>query len=342
MARQRYQLSDVQEAFAARIRHKIRERRERAQDRADDIPLLGWLLRPLRGMAFDARESQHMQRGERGENAVLGVLLRWLPDSWYVFHNVVVEPRPEDFAQIDLLLVGPAGVFLIETKAWRGSYKGYYDTWQQREGQNWVTVASPTAQVQRQARMLATWLDQQRSLALPATTARFITPLVVFTQPRWLRVYQCSVEVFEGVRPLIQFLHTRPTDVLTEPQVATICDFIIRSPTPVILPPPPEPAPVPARSRTRQTYPVAREVVDPAAVATPGPEPAPAEPGGRPDTAPLCPKCGVTMVLRTARQGANAGNQFYGCPNFPRCRTILPLVLPSGHGSSAEASRRQG
>ncbi len=33
-----------------------------------------------------------------------------------------------------------------------------------------------------------------------------------------------------------------------------------------------------------------------------------------------CPKCGSELVLRTARSGVNAGNQFYGCSNFPKCR----------------------
>lgn len=40
---------------------------------------------------------------------------------------------------------------------------------------------------------------------------------------------------------------------------------------------------------------------------------------------PLCPKCGVPMVLRTAARGEYRGQQFYGCPNFPRCREIKPL-----------------
>ncbi len=35
-----------------------------------------------------------------------------------------------------------------------------------------------------------------------------------------------------------------------------------------------------------------------------------------------CPKCGGTLVLRTATKGANVGQQFYGCSNFPRCRYI--------------------
>ena len=36
--------------------------------------------------------------------------------------------------------------------------------------------------------------------------------------------------------------------------------------------------------------------------------------------APSCPKCGVPMVLRTAGRGERRGEQFYGCPNYPRCR----------------------
>ena len=41
---------------------------------------------------------------------------------------------------------------------------------------------------------------------------------------------------------------------------------------------------------------------------------------------PSCPRCGNPMVLRTARSGANAGSQFYGCPSFPQCRGTRPAV----------------
>ncbi len=39
----------------------------------------------------------------------------------------------------------------------------------------------------------------------------------------------------------------------------------------------------------------------------------------------VCPKCGSALVLRTAKRGENAGNQFYGCSNFPKCRYIQNL-----------------
>jgi hypothetical protein len=34
---------------------------------------------------------------------------------------------------------------------------------------------------------------------------------------------------------------------------------------------------------------------------------------------PICPKCGVEMVRRVAKKGPNAGQSFFGCPNFPKC-----------------------
>ena len=33
----------------------------------------------------------------------------------------------------------------------------------------------------------------------------------------------------------------------------------------------------------------------------------------------ICPKCGQPLVLRTAKKGENAGNQFWGCSGFPKC-----------------------
>lgn len=39
----------------------------------------------------------------------------------------------------------------------------------------------------------------------------------------------------------------------------------------------------------------------------------------------VCPRCGAKLVLREASKGANAGNKFYGCSRFPKCRYIRNL-----------------
>jgi four helix bundle suffix protein len=43
------------------------------------------------------------------------------------------------------------------------------------------------------------------------------------------------------------------------------------------------------------------------------------------DPIPHCPQCGRAMVLRTARTGAHAGRQFWGCTGYPECKATTEL-----------------
>ena len=49
----------------------------------------------------------------------------------------------------------------------------------------------------------------------------------------------------------------------------------------------------------------------------------PSSPGAIAD--PSCPKCGNVMIKRTAKQGANRGNAFWGCTTFPQCHGTIPI-----------------
>ncbi len=42
-----------------------------------------------------------------------------------------------------------------------------------------------------------------------------------------------------------------------------------------------------------------------------------------PSAIPACPKCGSSMVVRTAKKGANSGKSFWGCPQYPACKGIV-------------------
>ena len=53
-------------------------------------------------------------KGARGEERVAGVLDA-LPNTWHAFHDFVAGPY-----HVDHVLVGPAGVYAVETKNWRG------------------------------------------------------------------------------------------------------------------------------------------------------------------------------------------------------------------------------
>ena len=42
--------------------------------------------------------------------------------------------------------------------------------------------------------------------------------------------------------------------------------------------------------------------------------------------APACRICGQPMVVRTAKQGARAGSQFWGCSAYPKCKSTQPIT----------------
>jgi restriction system protein len=44
------------------------------------------------------------------------------------------------------------------------------------------------------------------------------------------------------------------------------------------------------------------------------------------DLPPACPKCGRPMQRRIARQGAHAGEAFWGCPGYPSCKGTRPAA----------------
>ncbi len=41
--------------------------------------------------------------------------------------------------------------------------------------------------------------------------------------------------------------------------------------------------------------------------------------GSTPSKVPVCPKCGASMVLGTAKKGDKVSSQFWGCSTFPKC-----------------------
>ena len=54
---------------------------------------------------------------------------------------------------------------------------------------------------------------------------------------------------------------------------------------------------------------------------------------------PTCPLCGKPMALRTARKGARAGQQFWGCSGYPECKGTLPYDGSVGSVGSDQSVR---
>jgi len=69
---------------------------------------MGWSL------AQGLRHVERFFKGARGEERVAGILKN-LPDAYHVFNDFVAGGM-----HVDHVVVGPAGVFAVETKFWRG------------------------------------------------------------------------------------------------------------------------------------------------------------------------------------------------------------------------------
>lgn len=268
-------------------RNEVRE----ASEERYGSSLLGQLLTDFTVVQHNLREQSHTEKGEIGEYHVTRALLERLPDDWALFTPFVLFPRPGDYAQIDHLLIGPPGFFIIETKAWQGSFLGKRDAWSRRVADKWVPCESPTHQISRHLYWLQQWLERQKHPDLPANLMQLVEALVVFTEAKWVKANACAFQVYEGVQTALDTLVLDSRRRLTPAQIVHLVTYMTAPPLPI------------HKSAVRPT----------AAATAPSPE------------IPTCPLCKVLMVKRTAKKGDNKGQPFWGCTRYPNCRQILPV-----------------
>lgn len=113
------------------------------------------------------------QKGLCGERSIMKILSS-LDDSYTVFNDVTL---PGTGGNIDHILVGPGGVFAIETKNYSGCIACSGDAWARKKGETWVTMnRSPSKQAKYNASMVKNFLRRYR-------IEEWVTPVVVFVDP---------------------------------------------------------------------------------------------------------------------------------------------------------------
>jgi nuclease-like protein len=75
--------------------------------------LVGWRLR-----FRPSEQARTWQRGAKGERHTARLLRRLHRDGYVVFHDLAV---PDSDANVDHLVIGPTGLFVIDSKQWTGS-----------------------------------------------------------------------------------------------------------------------------------------------------------------------------------------------------------------------------
>ena len=117
-----------------------------------------WAL--MRGL----RHVERFYKGARGEEKVAGIL-QSLPDAYHVFNDFVVGR-----SHVDHVVVGPGGVFAVETKCWNGKVT-VEDGHVLLDGQ--LPDRSPLAQVIREATLV-------RRALVGAGWNGLVTPVLTF------------------------------------------------------------------------------------------------------------------------------------------------------------------
>jgi hypothetical protein len=121
-----------------------------------------------------SREIRSHQRGQEGEERVVEILRQNLDGQWYLFRNTELPGRGGD---LDVVLVGPPGIWVLEVKMFTGSYRNSSDTWVVRAGGRWrKSPSNPSQQARRNASRLASFL-QANGIKL------WVNPVVVWANP---------------------------------------------------------------------------------------------------------------------------------------------------------------
>jgi Nuclease-related domain len=143
--------------------------------------LVGWRLR------FHASaETRAWRRGARGERRTARALRKLVRHGWTVLHDLAI---PGSRANGDHLLIGPPGVFLVDSKAWHGHITQAVD------GQAWHN-GHPLDQAIATVR----WEAQQ----LATTIGAPVLPMLCVHDTRipWNEIYVDNVPVLTPARLL--------------------------------------------------------------------------------------------------------------------------------------------
>lgn len=147
------------------------------------------------------KEGYKFHLGAVGENRVARVLNRF-PDDWFIINDMVVGP-----AQIDHIIVSPAGVYTIETKNYRGTIYGNAEKqkWSQVINHHKTTFYNPVKQGNGHSVAL------RKFLAECGFENIWVNTIVVFAEPHaQLKVFSPKVPVLYLSELRAYFKHQKP------------------------------------------------------------------------------------------------------------------------------------
>jgi hypothetical protein len=129
-------------------------------------------LVPLAGFFIYLRKYHVYLSGWNGEKSVTNLLRSTLSDDYLLVNSVTFRGGHGD---VDHIVLGPNGVFALETKNWSGKIACEGDMWQRPGGPRSAT--SPSEQAKRNAIRVRHAIENSKKLSFNV----WVEPIVVFT-----------------------------------------------------------------------------------------------------------------------------------------------------------------
>ena len=170
------------------------------------------------GLSFWMEQS-NTRKGIQGEERVAGEL-SYLSDEFLLLNDVML---PGSRGNIDHVVVGPTGVFTVETKNYSGKYVCYGDRWFFQGVRQKYDISSVSVQARNNATVVA---DLLHSSGFTVD----VSPIIVFTHPSvqlWL--HSPTVQVLKSGTICNYLLSQRPKFQLTGPYSQKLAEKILAS-----------------------------------------------------------------------------------------------------------------
>ncbi len=251
------------------------------------------------------QEPYFWDTGKTGERYICEVL-KFLSGYKQILSNCYVPKDDGTFTEIDVILLHESGVYVLESKNYSGRISGSEDLreWIQflptsNGGSKKVTFLNPIIQNNVHVKWLRNYLDVGADFPLYSYIVfsdrceleRSIllsnNYIVINRRVLPLRIRRNAEKVGSRLSPAeIDSLYSKlyPLTQVTEEQKALHIKTV---------------------EEKKKSLP---KIASPTRAVT------------RSDR--KCPRCGGTLVLRTAKKGARVGKNFWGCSNYPQCRFI--------------------
>jgi hypothetical protein len=176
---------------------------------------------PLLGFYHFLRKYRIFSGGWEGEKQVAKLLTGKLNDDYYILNDLYLHKGGGD---IDHIVLGPNGVFVLETKNWSGSISCSGDEWQRTGKRNFS--GSPSRQVKRNAAKIKQIIDNNPNLR---SMAIWVEGIVVLTNNHaTLHLHNPTVSVLKLPQVPTYIVAFRNAQSLSREQLEAIGKEIIK------------------------------------------------------------------------------------------------------------------